>query len=45
MTPKIQAMDTPLTRAEFEHRFHHLYEAFKNGKCVFLGRWEKVFLD
>lgn len=32
MTPNIQPMDTPKTRAEFEHRFHHLREALKNGK-------------
>lgn len=29
-------MDTPSTRAEFELRFHHLYEAFKNGKMHIL---------
>lgn len=32
MIPKIQSMDTPKTRAEFELRFHHLVEAFKHGK-------------
>jgi hypothetical protein len=32
MIPKMQTMDTPETRAEFELRFHHLYEAFKQGK-------------
>lgn len=32
MYPKIQQMDTPKTRAEFELRFHHLREALKNGK-------------
>lgn len=32
MIPKIQPMDTPKTRAEFEFRFHHLREALQNGK-------------
>jgi hypothetical protein len=36
MTPNIQPMDTPSTRAEFELRFHHLHEAFKNGKMHIL---------
>lgn len=32
MNPKMQTMDTPKTRAEFELRFHHLREALKNGR-------------
>jgi hypothetical protein len=32
MIPKIQPMDTPKTRAEFELRFHHLLENMKSGK-------------
>lgn len=32
MNPKIQTMDTPKTRAEFELRFHHLREAFSSDK-------------
>lgn len=32
MLPKMQTMDTPQTRAEFELRFHHLREAIKSGK-------------
>jgi len=35
MIPNIKPMDTPKTRAEFEHRFHHLREALKNGKLRF----------
>lgn len=35
MYPKIQQMDTPKNRAEFELRFHHLREALKNGKLSF----------
>lgn len=32
MMSQIEPMDTPRTRVEFELRFHHLYEAFKNGR-------------
>lgn len=32
MNPKMQTMETPKTRAEFELRFHHLREALKNGR-------------
>ncbi|MDR7052906.1 hypothetical protein J2W70_000250 [Pseudomonas koreensis] len=32
MIPKIQPMETPVTRAEFELRLHHLVENLKNGK-------------
>lgn len=32
MNPKMQTMETPKTRAEFELRFHHLREAVKNGR-------------
>lgn len=32
MNPKIQPMDTPRTRAEFELRFHHFREALQSGK-------------
>lgn len=34
MIPKMQSMDTPKTRAEFELRFHHLLEALKHGKLT-----------
>jgi len=32
MNPKMQTMDTPKTRAEFELRFHHLFEALNSGR-------------
>lgn len=32
MPPKIESMETPTTRAEFELRFHHLREALGNGR-------------
>lgn len=32
MIPKIQTMETPKTRAEFELRFHYLLEHIKSGK-------------
>jgi hypothetical protein len=34
MMSKIEPMDTPKTRAEFELRFHHLREAIKSGKMA-----------
>lgn len=32
MIPKMQAMDTANTRAEFELRFHHLKEMIESGR-------------
>ena len=31
----IDPMDTPKTRSEFEHRFHILLDAMRNGKIHF----------
>lgn len=35
MIPKVQAMDTPKTRAEFEVRFHYLMENIKKQKIQY----------
>lgn len=44
MIPKIQQMDTPKTRAEFELRFHHLRETLKNGKLSIPREMGESFL-
>lgn len=32
MPPRMQLMERPLTRSEFEHRFHRLRELMRQGK-------------
>lgn len=32
MIPRVQTMETPKTRAEFELRFHHLHASMKSGR-------------